>query len=72
MVLAVGLEEIGSGKVFPKNTDLTIVGISSDHLVAVSKTGHMIEVGSIIPFTLDYQSLLASANSQYVQIEYVD
>lgn len=72
VVFAVGLEEIGSGKVFPKNTDLTIVGISSDHLVAVSKTGHMIEVGSIIPFTLDYQSLLASANSQYVQIEYVD
>ena len=56
----------------PVGQDVRIVAASSDHLVAVVEGEHKIEVGSTLAFSLDYQALLAAANSGYVTIEYLD
>ncbi len=74
IVVALGLQELGAGKVKPLDPKLKIVGLSSDHLVLVSdaQEGHTIKVGDILTFSLDYQSLLAVATSPYVAIKYSD
>ncbi len=70
IIVAVGTGELGAGKVYPCDDQLTIIGMSSDHLVAVSSLEHKIRVGSYVSLTLDYQGLLAAANSEYVQVRY--
>lgn len=72
IVVALGLQEIGAGRLYPCDPRFRIMGSSSDHLVIVSESpdSHMIKVGSIITFALDYQSLLATATSPYVTITY--
>lgn len=72
ILLAGGTEEIGCGSARPLDRRVTVTGVSSDHLVAVAEAQHKIEVGSILTFGLDYQALLAAANSAYVKVEYVD
>jgi predicted amino acid racemase len=72
VILAAGSEEIGRGSIAPLDPGLTIVGISSDHIAADYQSGVNLEVGSAAAFTLDYQSLLAAANSPYVKVEFVN
>ncbi|HPZ31565.1 MAG TPA: alanine racemase [Limnochordia bacterium] len=72
ILLAGGTEEIGCGRVSPVDPAIKITGVSSDHLVAFIEGEHTIEVGSSLAFSLDYQALLAAANSTYVKVEYKD
>lgn len=71
VIAALGLEEIGAGQVFPLDHKLKIIGVSSDHLVALLAPGHKIEVGDIVDFRMDYQGLSAAANSRHVTIKYL-
>ena len=72
IVVALGRQEIGAGRLYPSNSRFRIIGTSSDHLVLVSESpdSHTNKVGSIITFALDYQSLLATATSPYVTITF--
>lgn len=72
VLLAGGTEEIGRGTVRPLDPRITVTGVSSDHLVAVIEGQHNIEVGSTLAFGLDYQALLAAANSPYMRVAYTD
>lgn len=68
VVLAFGLQEIGTGKVYPLDDQLKVLGASSDHLVALASQKHNIKVGDTLSFRLDYHSLLAAATSPYVNV----
>lgn len=68
IVVAAGSEELGAGMAYPLDPNLHVTSISSDHLVVVSKSSHKIYVGDFVEFSLTYESLLAIANSPYVNI----
>lgn len=65
-IVALGTQELGAGSLRPISAGVQVLGASSDHLV-VSLTKDY-KIGDILSFSLDYQALLVSATSPYVQV----
>lgn len=66
-ILAVGKQDIGANDIIPLDTNIEVLGSSSDHLVVdiTGCTKHY-EIGDEIGFTLGYGALLALMTSEYV------
>ncbi|MDA3957857.1 alanine racemase [Oceanispirochaeta sp.] len=67
-ILSVGREDILVDKLIPEDTNITILGASSDHLlVDVSLTKSPVKLGDQICFNMNYGALLAAMTSNYVR-----
>ncbi len=72
-ILAIGKQDISVDNITPIDTDLKIIGASSDHLIIdFTNAKKEYHVGDSIQFHLDYGALLAAFTSKYVKKEYVD
>ena len=68
-LLAIGKQDINPDSIFPTNNAIEIIGASSDHLVIeIKKEGY--KVGDIIKFDLNYESLLRTMTSNYIEKKY--
>jgi ornithine racemase len=69
-LLAIGKQDINPDSIFPINNDVKIIGASSDHLVIeIKKTDY--KVGDILKFSLNYESVLRTMTSNYIEKEYI-
>jgi predicted amino acid racemase len=66
-ILALGRQDLGSGKVMPIDPGIEVVGMTSDHTVlAIDEAKSAIRPGTQLEFRLDYGGLLAAMTSPYV------
>lgn len=71
-ILAVGKQDVDSDNLHPIDSNIDILGGSSDHLILdVTKSDKEYKVGDVIQFKLAYSSLLRSTTSAYVDRTYV-
>lgn len=69
-ILAIGRQDVPSDGLTPSDTDITILGSSSDHLIVDLTHAKTYKVGDILSFGLSYGALLAASTSRYVHKEY--
>jgi predicted amino acid racemase len=66
-VLALGVQDIGAGKLQPLLPGTEYLGATSDHcLVDITHCPQSLQVGDQIPFLPDYKGLLGAMTSPYV------
>lgn len=71
-VVAIGRQDIGAGQLFPCSMDVSVLGITSDHLVVeVSEKQQKLEAGQLLSFIPDYQALAAAMISPFVDKLYL-
>ena len=67
-ILALGIQDVPFNGLTPEDTDIQILGGSSDHtIVALPESGY--RVGDILRFAIDYGALIRLFTSDYVQKE---
>lgn len=67
-IVAVGRQDINPDGLFPLDSDIDILGASSDHTILdVTNSKMDYNVGDIIEFKVDYGSLLKAMTSEYVE-----
>lgn len=67
-IVAVGRQDINPDGLFPLDSNIDILGASSDHTILdVTNSKMDYTVGDIIEFKVDYGSLLKAMTSEYVQ-----
>lgn len=72
-ILAVGKQDIGTHTVIPVDSEIEILGGSSDHLILdVTNCHREYKVGDEITFNLTYGSLLALSTSGYIYKNFVE
>lgn len=72
-ILAVGKQDVDSDNMHPIDSQIDILGGSSDHLILdVTKCDKEYKVGDIVQFKLSYSSLLRSTTSAYVGRTYIN
>lgn len=70
-IIAVGRQDIRLEGLTPIDTDISIFGASSDHLILdVTDSKKELNVGDTIDFKIDYGCLLAAMTSSYVEKYY--
>ncbi|WP_291635039.1 ornithine racemase Orr [Clostridium sp.] len=70
-IIAVGRQDIRVEGLVPIDTDISVFGASSDHLILdVTDCKKELKVGDIIEFKIDYGCLLAAMTSPYVEKYY--
>jgi predicted amino acid racemase len=68
---AIGTQDVDIEDLIPIDQDITIVGMSSDHLILdITQCNHVYEVGELIKFNLTYGGILRSMTSEYVAKKY--
>lgn len=68
-ILAIGRQDVRPEGLFPLIDGVNVLGASSDHLILdIEESKEKIFVGDIIPFRVNYGSLLAATTSHYVNI----
>lgn len=71
-IVSLGRQDVNVEGVFPLNTNMHVLGASSDHLIVdVTDADENIKVGGQISFKLNYQGLLFLSNSKYVKKVYI-
>ncbi len=72
-IIAVGRQDVDPENLHPIDSEISILGASSDHLILnVNNTGNRYSVGDTVKFKLSYSSLLrATTSSAYVEKEYI-
>lgn len=66
-ILALGRQDLGSGKIMPIDPGIEVVGMTSDHTVlAIDEANSPIRPGTQLEFRLDYGGLLAAMTSTHV------
>lgn len=71
-ILAVGKQDVDSGNLIPLDTNIDVIGSSSDHLIMdVTNSLNNYNVGDIIQFKLTYSSLLRASTSNYITKSYI-
>ena len=69
-ILAVGRQDVDHEGLTPLNTEATVIGASSDHLLMdVSKENY--KLGDTVDFSLDYGALMNLFTSEFVEREYI-
>lgn len=67
-ILDIGLLDVEEKHIQPKDTDIEIVGSSSDMMVLdLGKNSKNYKVGDLIEFSLDYMGTLSVLNSKYIE-----
>lgn len=70
-IIAVGRQDIRLEGLVPVNSDISIFGASSDHLILdITDCKNEISVGDIVDFSVDYGCLMAAMTSPYVEKYY--
>ncbi|MGH4125213.1 MAG: ornithine racemase Orr [Clostridium sp.] len=70
-IIAVGRQDIRLEGLVPVDSDISIFGASSDHLILdITKCKKELLVGDIIDFNVDYGCLMAAMTSPYVEKYY--
>lgn len=71
-ILALGKQDVNFEGLIPADRNVTILGGSSDHMIVdVTDAGDRICVGDQVTFRLNYQGLLTSSGSKYIEKVYV-
>lgn len=71
-ICAIGRQDIDPGDVIPDDTDITILGASSDHfIIDVTDCEDEYKVGDIVSFNLTYGGILSTSTSRYIKKELV-
>ncbi len=72
-IAAVGKQDYGGHLLEPADSDILVLGASSDHLILdIDDAKEDYRVGDEITFNLSYGALLALATSPYVAKQYID
>lgn len=72
-IIAIGRQDIRVEGLTPMDSDLSIFGASSDHLIVdVTDSKKELMVGDIVDFKMDYGCLLAAMTSPYVEKYYIN
>ncbi|MFA7572179.1 MAG: ornithine racemase Orr [Lutispora sp.] len=67
-ILAVGKQDVRIDGLTPIDSDIIILGASSDHMIIdITDSTKEYTIGDIIEFTLDYGALLSTSTSDYVK-----
>lgn len=70
-VLAIGQQDTDAANLIPIDSDIDILGASSDHLILdISKCSHRYRTGDVISFKLHYLAMMRAATSEYVDKVY--
>lgn len=70
-ILAVGRQDVDPDNLHPIDSNIDILGASSDHLILdMSKSDKEYKVGDTVNFKLSYSSLLRATTSSYVERDY--
>lgn len=70
-IIAIGQQDTDPDSVTPVDSNIDILGASSDHMILdVTNSDEDYKVGDIISFTLGYGGLLKASTSEYVKKEY--
>jgi ornithine racemase len=69
VIIALGRQDVLVSGLRP-NSDLEILGSSSDHLILDSKN-YDLKVGSEVKFNLDYSGLLSAMNSPFIKKQFI-
>lgn len=70
-ILGIGKQDAEPGSMTPVDSDVDILGASSDHLIVdVSRSKTEYKVGDTLSFTLGYGGMLKAATSPYVKKDY--
>lgn len=74
MILAIGNKDVGNySSIIPLDSDITLVGASSDHLIVdIEESKKDYKIGDILTFNMFYQAILFSSNSNCMTIEVLD
>lgn len=71
-IVAVGRQDVNPSGLTIEDSDIEILGASSDHLLLdISNSKKDYKVGDIIKFDVDYGALLSLYTSEYVKKEYI-
>ena len=66
-ILALGQQDIKLDGLIPKNSEIEILGASSDHLLLdLTKCKNQYKIGDTVEFNMNYGCLLAAMTSEYV------
>lgn len=72
-ILNIGRQDIQPDGLIPEDTDITIIGATSDHLVVdCTHTERPIKVGDFIGFQMTYGALLMAMTSPFVEKKYME
>jgi predicted amino acid racemase len=66
-ILNIGRQDMRLDGLIPQDSDLEILGATSDHLLLDTTKNPNLNVGAIVSFDLDYAALLAAMTSPFVQ-----
>ena len=69
-ILAMGRQDIDPDGITPIDSDISVLGASSDHTILEAKNKHKYKVGDVVEFNLNYSALLKAMNSEYIKKEY--
>ncbi len=71
-ILALGKQDVDFHELIPEDTNVRLIGSSSDHIIAdLSNTSTPYKLGDVLRFRLSYGSLLSLMTSRYVEKSYV-
>lgn len=70
LILAIGRQDIDSDGLTPIDSNISIIGSSSDHLL-LDGTNTNYKVGDVIIFRLNYSATLRAFTSKYLQRNYI-
>ncbi len=72
-IVAIGKQDVDPSAIYPLETDVEIIGASSDHMIMdVSKSVREYNVGDVLRFGLKYGGLLSLMTSMYVDKVYLE
>ncbi|NLK07469.1 MAG: hypothetical protein GX316_02075 [Firmicutes bacterium] len=67
-IVALGRQDLGAGRLYPKHAGIEVLGMTSDHTVlAVDPAEISVKPGDLLEFRLDYGGLLGVTTSPYVE-----
>ncbi len=71
-IIAVGRQDVDPDNLHPIDSEISILGASSDHLILnMNNTDKKYKVGDVVKFKLSYSSLLRATTSSYVEKIYL-
>lgn len=71
-ICAIGKQDVDTLKLLPLDTDIIIIGASSDHIVLdLTDSEETYKVGSEVRFDLTYGGILSAMTSEYVGKEFI-
>jgi predicted amino acid racemase len=72
-IVALGKQDVNIEGLIPLDSTIHIMGASSDHLIVdVTDAAGDISVGDLLTFRLNYQGLLTSCSSRYINKVYIN